>query len=443
MQKTFKFLSIANYEFTANSTECDDMFRRFIRKDVVIDKANVNLEVAKILAENLNKTVFFKKVHENGREFEFSVVGNYIPTRERLYEILGVSKENYCSFISEKLKKPIKPVFSEETFLTEEKKSLKELPILRHFSRDAGKYITSGVVVAEDEEFGYNASIHRLLVVDDRHMVIRLVERDLYRYYIKKKEKNEPLEVAICIGCEPAVLFASAFSLDISKSELDLAGSIKNQPVKLVYGEAIDLAYPEAEIVIEARILPEYAEEGPFVDITGTLDAKRMQPLVEVLKIKHRKNAIYHAILPSGNEHKVLMGMPREPAIYHAVKEVADVKNVCLTIGSCSWLHCVVSIKKRNEKEPKEVIEKVLEAHSSVKHVVVVDDDIDIFDPNDVEYAIATRFQGDRDLYIYRNMKGSSLDPSSLKTGRTTKLGIDATAPLSRKEDFIRVKIGE
>ncbi len=419
------------------------MFRDFIKKDVVVDSANVNLEVARILAKNPDKTVFFKEVHENGRKFDFSVVGNYIPSRERLYEMLGVNRDNYCSFISEKLKNLIKPVITEETDLKEEKKSLEELPILRHFSTDAGKYITAGVIVAKDEKFGYNASIHRLLVLDERHLVIRLVERDLYRYYIKKKEKNEPLEVAICIGCEPSVLFASAFSLDIDKSELDLAGAIKNEPVKLVYGKSIDLAYPEAEIVIEARILPEHAEEGPFVDITGTLDVKRTQPVVEVLRIRHRSNAIYHAILPSGNEHKVLMGMPREPAIYHAAKEVADVRNVCLTTGSCSWLHCVVSIRKRSEDEPRKVIEKVLEAHKSVKHVVVVDDDIDIFDPNDVEYAIATRFQGDKDLYIYKNMKGSSLDPSSHKTGKTTKLGIDATAPLSRRRDFIRVKLGE
>ncbi len=419
------------------------MFRDFIKKEVVVDSADVNFEVARILSENLNKTVFFKKVHENGKKFDFSVVGNYIPSRERLYEVLGVSKENYCSVISEKLKKLIKPVITEENDLKEEKRSLYELPILRHFSADAGKYITAGVVVAKDEDFGYNASIHRLLVLDEKRLVIRLVERDLYRYYMKKKEKNEPLEVAICIGCEPSVLFASAFSLDIEKSELDFAGALKNEPIKLVYGRSIDLAYPEAEIVIEARILPEYAEEGPFVDVTGTLDKKRMQPVVEVLRIRHKKNAIYHAILPSGNEHKVLMGLPREPAIYHAVKEVADIKNVCLTIGSCSWLHCVVSIRKRSDDEPKKVIEKVLEAHKSVKHVVVVDDDIDIFDPNDVEYAIATRFQGDRDLYMYKNMEGSSLDPSSSKTGKTTKLGIDATAPISRKEDFLRIKLGE
>ena len=259
-------------------------------------------------------------------------------------------------------------------------------------------------------------------------MAIRLCERDLYRYFRRASRNGKGLEIAIAIGVHPAILFSAAFSYSIYLDELKLATSLLGG-LELAECETVDLEVPkESEIVIEGKILPnEEAWEGPFMDITGTYDIRRKQPVIEVTNIMHRRDAIYHALLPAGEEHKLLMGMPQEPRIFESVQKIAEVKNVCLTRGGCNWLHGVISIKKNSPGEAKNVILSALAAHPSMKHVIVVDDDIDIFNPVEVEYAIATRFQGDKDLIIIKGAKGSSLDPSSKKEGVTTKLGIDAT----------------
>jgi UbiD family decarboxylase len=162
---------------------------------------------------------------------------------------------------------------------------------------------------------------------------------------------------------------------------------------------------------------------------------------MEVKKIHARKDAIFHVLLPGGMEHKVLMGMPREPTIFNEVNRVAECKGVSITPGGCSWLHGVVSIHKKNEDDGKKAIEAAFKGHASMKHVVVVDDDVDIHKMEEVEWAIATRFQGDRGLVVKKGEKGSSLDPSANpETRETCKVGVDATAPLKNRESFDRAK---
>ncbi|MBC7219785.1 MAG: UbiD family decarboxylase, partial [Hadesarchaea archaeon] len=151
-----------------------------------------------------------------------------------------------------------------------------------------------------------------------------------------------------------------------------------------------------------------------------------------VAKIKQvfvREGAVYQALLPGGLEHKTLMGMPREPTIFREVNSVCECKDVYITPGGCSWLHAVVSIKKKNPDDGRKAIEAAFRGHKSLKHVWVVDDDIDVHNPHEVEWAMATRFQGDRDIIMKRE-PGSSLDPSSdMKTRMTTKMGFDLTVP--------------
>jgi UbiD family decarboxylase len=153
----------------------------------------------------------------------------------------------------------------------------------------------------------------------------------------------------------------------------------------------------------------------------------------------HRRDPIYHALMPAGSEHHILMGVPYEPLIYNEVKKVADVRNVALTPGGCYYFHAAVQIHKNSDDDAKKAIEATFAAHKSLKHVVVVDEDINIFDPNDIEFAIATRVKGDEDIYIYPNVRGSTLDPRS-ENGIGTKVGFDATMDLSKKWKFERVK---
>ncbi|MDD3409167.1 MAG: UbiD family decarboxylase, partial [Methanobacteriaceae archaeon] len=207
-----------------------------------------------------------------------------------------------------------------------------------------------------------------------------------------------------------------------------------------------NLNVPDADIILEGKIsIKDKVKEGPFVDLTDTYDVIRDQPVITLSKMHIKKdNPMYHAILPAGFEHKLLQGLPQEPRIFKAIKNMLPtVKNVVLTEGGCCWLHAVVSIKKQTQGDAKNVIMAALSAHPSLKHVVIVDEDINIFDPEDVEYAIATRVKGDDDIIIIPKARGSSLDPVALPDGTTTKIGVDATKILGKEEKFERVSLSE
>lgn len=401
--------------------------RDFIRKDVVIEKeVSTDYEIARILRQHPEKTVFFENVAGHP---DFKVVGNVVPTRDRVCEAIGTTREGYISAVTNAIDDPIDPTVIEGETRREIK--LDRLPILRHFKGDAGRYVTSGIVVANDEEFGRNVSIHRLLMLDDNTFTLRIVERHLHEYVQRAKE---PLEVAVAIGVHPAVLFASAYCVPRGYDEFRLASSLMGRPLELVKcANALEVP-ASSEIVIEGQITPDtLVDEGPFADITGTYDIVREQPVLKVSRVTVRDRPIYHALLPSGGEHRMLMGMPREPGIYSSVAKVVNAKNACLTDGGCNWLHGVVSIEKTSEQDGRRAITAAFEGHPSMKHVVVVDGDINIFEPAEVEFAIATRFQADRDAVIIKGAKGSSLDPSAGKGAITTKVGVDATKPLGGK----------
>jgi UbiD family decarboxylase len=225
--------------------------------------------------------------------------------------------------------------------------------------------------------------------------------------------------------------------------ELSIAHALL--PTPTVKCRTLDLEVPaEAELILEGHITRQLASEGPFPDLTGTLDGVRQQPIIEITCVTHRNDPIYHALLPAGLEHKLLMGMPREPTIFAAVAEVARPLNVCVTPGGASWLHAVVQIEKLGPDDGRHAIEAAFRGHSSLKHVVVVDGDVDPFSPAEVEWAIATRFQADRDLVVLPDQPGSSLDPSGRhvpgRKSRSAKMGLDATIPWgSRRAPFERV----
>jgi UbiD family decarboxylase len=304
---------------------------------------------------------------------------------------------------------------------------LGELPILTYFKGDGGAYITGGIVVAELDGVS-NASFHRMLVLDNNKVAARLVpSRHLFKMHREALERGEYLKVGIAIGVDPLILLAASTRVPPGK-EFEYASALKNEPIELFKLDN-GIAIPHAEIAFEGFISEETAKEGPFVDITETYDEVRNEPVITLTKMYHRKDPIYHAILPSGMEHRLLMGVPYEPLIFKAVERVARVKNVFLTDGGCCYLHAVVQIRKEKEGEPKNAIIAAFAAHPSLKRVIVVDDDINIFDPTDVEYAVATRVRWNEDIVLLPGVKGSTLDPSS-QNGLTTKVGIDATKEL-------------
>ena len=389
-------------------------------------------------------------IFEKVKNFKNKVVANVCATRKRLFKALKTDPEHVYEKLVEAWKNPRRPKIVKKGAVLEvstEKANLHRFPILTHFEKDAGPYITSAVIYAKSPDGSVeNVSVHRLLLLDKNRLAIRLVPRHLYKLWDIARKSERDLEVAISIGVHPAVVIAATSPLPFGINEFHVANTLLNGELELVKCPHVDAVAPaEAEIVLEGKISSvEMVSEGPLVDITGTYDIQRNQPVVEVVGIIHREDYIYHAILPSGNEHRLLMGFPREAKIWQSVSNVVPrVKAVNLTGGGCGWLHALISIEKQTDGDAKNALLAAFSAHPSLKHAVVVDADINVYDLEEVEWALATRFQADEDLLIIPNVRGSSLDPSAdQETCLTTKMGVDATRPLNKpREKFEKAKI--
>lgn len=425
------------------------VLRREFQVIEVDQEVSLEYEVAKTLKNNPRDVVIFNNIAGCDKR----IISGLCNTREKIARALNVNVPDIGSRIIKAMENPL-PVtdiqstsenfsFSGRSTI---KEIIKEIPVPTYYRNDAGPYITAGVIIAKDPETGIrNASIHRMLVKEDNRMGVRIVPRNLYTYHQKAEKLDEPLEIAIAIGMHPATLLASCTSIPITSDELEVANNFHQGQMKLIKCDTVDIEAPDCEILLEGQILPhERTEEGPFVDLTDTYDAIRKEPVIEVTEMHFKKDPLFHAIMPAGLEHKLLQGLPQEPRIYNIVRNtVPTVKNVVLTEGGCCWLHAAVSIQKQTQGDGKNVLMAALTAHPSLKHCVVVDEDIDVFNSDDIEYAIATRVKGDDDLMIIPGARGSSLDPTATPDGTTTKIGVDATKPLDNQDKFVRVSLSE
>ncbi|HMF34202.1 MAG TPA: UbiD family decarboxylase [Candidatus Lokiarchaeia archaeon] len=381
-------------------------------------------------------------VFDNIEGFGYKGISGLVSSRERIATALGCVPQDIITKLANAIENPSDPEIVDEApcqEIVENPPDADELPICLHSEEDGGPYIASGIVIAKDPELGLNASFHRLMRIDKNRFAIRILPRHLHEYL---KRAGGELDVAICIGNHPSMLLAGAISTDLGKSELAMANTLR--PLQLVKCKTVDIEVPAAsEIVIEARITSETAPEGPFIDLTGTEDIMRQQQVLEVKAITHRRDPYYHILLPGGLEHKLCMGLPREPTIYLEVNKVCRCRNVHITPGGCSWFHGLVQIEKQDDADPQKAIEAAFRGHPSMKHVFIVDEDVDIFNPQDIEWAFSTRFQGSRGLFVYENQLGSSLDPSANQVTReTTKVGFDLTIPSGAvRGKFLRAKI--
>jgi 2,5-furandicarboxylate decarboxylase 1 len=397
-------------------------------------EVSTEFEMAGLIEALGEKPVFFEKV----RESNIPVVAGLVSSKEIIARALNVKKVLLLSTLTSALENPLQPQVvakGECQEVVEKEVDLTKLPIMRYTEKDGGKYIASAVSIVRDPELGRNMSFHRLMLIGKKRFVARIVENRGTDTALKKA--GGELDIAICISNSTAVLLAAATSLPKGIDELGMANAL--EPTKLVKCKTIDLEVPrDCEFVLEGRITKEKTAEGPFLDATGTIDKIRQQPVIEINCITHREKPIYQTLLPGRHEHQSLMGMPKEPTIFEKVNKVCACRDVYITPGGCSWLHAVVQIKKQNPEDGKKAIVAAFEGHKSLKHCVIVDDDIDIYDPNNVEWAIATRFQADKNIVIVPNQPGSSLDPSGDltegKKARTCKTGLDATIPAGKTD---------
>ncbi len=385
------------------------------------------LQIAGALKQSEPNPVLF----ENVQSSSFPVIGNLFCSKTAIADYFRIHVTEIIPLLVSALKNwaPCRIITNAPCQeIVHEKPDLDILPILFHCDQDGGKYISSGVVVANHPVYGQNADFHRCMQFSKTEMAVRVVRNRHFDRYLRDQKV---MDVAVCIGNAPNILVAAATSVELGVNELEIANAL--EPFEVVRAKTSDLLIPaETEFVIEGTIyLDKIHAEGPFVDLTETYDVVRQEPVLEVKTITHRRDAFWHALLPGALEHKLLMGMPREPTIFKKVNEVVHCLDVNVNPGGCSWLHAIVQIDKKSEEDGKKAIEAAFAGHSSCKHVYVVDRDIDIYNPLDVEWAMATRFQGDRDLVMLERAPGSSLDPSAESgTHLTTRLGFDLTAPL-------------
>ncbi|DAC19811.1 MAG TPA: UbiD family decarboxylase, partial [Candidatus Poseidoniales archaeon] len=362
---------------------------------------------------------------ENIKEAPGQRISVNMLTRDRLCEAIGIQPEVYIDTLAWAMKNPsspeiVSPAEAPVFDCMQDEVNLHNIAIPHHWPQDRGRYMSASVIIAVVNG-QRNMSFHRQFLRDENHLVVRLVPRHLRTMVDRARENGQEVDIAIVNAPDPVVLLAGAMSFDEPIDELTIAAALHeklyDKPLQLVELPNGIQVPADAEYAMWGRITLDDDDEGPYVDITGTVDDVRQQPVIEVDGIFHRTNPIFHALIPGEAEHKTLMGLPRSPTIKEAVAQVVDCIDVHMTEGGCGWLAAVVKIRKTSEDDGRKAIEAALAGHRSMKMVTVVDEDVEITNPVRVEWAMVTRWQPDRDTHIYPNQKGSSLDPSRYEDG--------------------------
>ena len=397
----------------------------------VNDPISVNYDMKITSESSANEPLLFSQIIESPGQ---RAVTNIL-TRHRLCEAFNVEPGELIDILSWAMENPCDTVLVDPDSAPVlqnriENTDISLLPIPWHYREDGGRYQSSSIIVAQ---YGgqRNTSFHRQLLKGPERTTVRLVPRHLRTMADQAFENNDDVAIVVVNGPDPLVLLAAAMSFNEPIDELRVASALHER----LYGARLGLVElpngvqvpADSEYAMEARITTKLDDEGPYVDITGTVDDIRQEPVIEYDSIYHRNEPIFHALIPAGVEHMTLMGMPRAPTIKTAVSKVVTCTDVYLTDGGSGWLSSVVQIVPENSGDGMRAIRAALDGHKSMKQVIVVDTDIDVTNSTRVEWALMTRWQPDKDTLILSDQKGSSLDPSRSGDGTTSKIGLDAT----------------
>lgn len=400
------------------------------------------------IANRLDGTTASLFPHPSGHSG--SVVSGLVSDRGWMAEALGVAQSELVRHYQKAAVNPlpwreITEAAAQEVVHHGNIDLLKLLPIPTHNEYDSGPYISAGLTIARDPETGLqNVSIHRCQISGPDRIGILLLPRHTDHFYRKAEAKGEALEIAIVIGVDPATLLASQAIVPVGHDELEIAGALRGSPLDVVRCKTNQVRVPaDAEIVIEGRLLPKTREpEGPFGEFPQYYGERADRHVIQVDAVTHRKRPIFHTIVGGGLEHLLLGAIPREATILATLqRNFPGVQDVHLSLGGVGRYHLYVQLKKTQHGEAKNVLLGAFAAHYDIKYAVVVDPDVDIHDPREVEWAISTRFQADRDTVIIGNSQCSKLDPST-NDGLGAKMGLDATIPLDAPEmKFKRIRV--
>lgn len=390
---------------------------------------------------------------ENVRGFSMPVLLGTDGTKDRVAQNLGITPPQLIERFSRAIGEPIPwksvadgPVRARRLSAPFDIESI--LPVPHHYEKEPAPFITGGMVVARDPDSGVlNASYNRMQVKGGTRCGLYIQPRHLLQIYQKNMAKGRPTEVAVIFGMDTAVRLASATwgsNIPLELDEFAIAGGLRGSAVEMVPCQSVDLPVPaDAEIVLEGTILPGKLEaEGPMAEFTGVYGATDPKHVFEASAMMMRQDAIYQDILPFASEHLLMLGLPYEGVLYRYVRAtIPGLQDVHITPGGCGKFLALLSVVKRHDGDAKNAILAAFGAIRDIKIVVVVDPDIDINNPRALEFALATRVQGDRDIILIPGAKGNELDPIQDVYDYITKIGIDATKPLARADRFELAKI--
>jgi 2,5-furandicarboxylate decarboxylase 1 len=386
---------------------------------------------------------------ENVEGSDAPVVINLQASRKLMALAMECRPEELAAKFTERQGNPIAPIEVTEAPVHEvstlgDDVDLTKVPLLTHYDVNAAPYITAGIVVAVDPDSGLrNTSYNRLMMARKRELrIFMAVGRHLWTLHNKLERRSEALPVAIVIGVHPLFSLGAQAFTPSTEDEYAVIGGMMGQALRVVKAKTVPILVPaDAEMVIEGKILANVRrEEGPFGEFTGHAVSKDERQVIEVTGITHRKNYIFQDVHAGYTEHKLMGAVPREAALIKAVRQtVPTVKSVCMPVSGNCRFHAYISIAKRTPGQAKNAICAAFASDMLLKHVVIVDEDIDVYDEEQVLWAVSNRFQADHGLVVIPGAQGSELDPSAGPGGVNAKMGLDATKPLTGFAPELRV----
>ncbi len=426
-------------------------YLEFLEKKDYLSKVKDEIELAAIPSaieqkEKEGRAVIFENIVGN----KYRLYNNVFGRRDFLASVFDCPIEKVVDVFGSRIKERIKPVMVEdapvqEVVLKDDNFDIRDLPFLIHSAKDGGRYVTGGIIIAKDPETGVrNLSYNRLQLKGPNKTGLRMSPtQDLEAYYRKAVAMNKPLEIAVVIGCDPMTMLAAACGPPRGVDELEIAGALAQEPIELVKCKTIDMEVPaHAEIVFEGEISPDPAlameDEGPFGDFMEFYIEVAKNHVFDIKCVTMRKEPMIQAIFPGSTDDVTLLGSSREAQI----KEVLESMNIdvrAINIMLCkNYLTCAISIKKQIDLEAKNALMAAFASFKFLKNCIIVDHDVDVFDPADVFWALSTRLRAEEGIMIVPNTAGFGRDNHGI---HTTKLGIEATVPLDAWDEFERISV--
>jgi 2,5-furandicarboxylate decarboxylase 1 len=401
--------------------------------------------IQRLAYENRHPAVFYEKVKGSS----FPAISNVFADRERIALAFGISGRELNQILRERESNPLEPQMVkdghvQEVVWTGNQIDLTKLPIFTHNEKDAGPYITGGMMVVRDPETGIrNVGIYRHMLQGKSQLGIHLAETGHGRLvFDKHMARGQSMPVAITIGHHPLVYLGSLSFVPFGVDEYTIMGGFMQEPLRLVKCKTVDLEVPaDAEIVVEGTIpRGEAAMDGPFGEYTTVYGKVRENPVIKVSAITMRKNPIYFDVLSGYIDHQLLGGTPRLSSIYRAIRTACPtIQDVNMPTCGCCRFTCYISIKKRHEGEAKNALAAAFGADQFIKLAVAVDDDVDIFSDSAMLLALNTRLKPLGNVFVIPNAKTNALDPTVENELLVTKIGIDATKPLAGFPETVRI----